>query len=200
MMTTVKRYALGFVLATPATVGLLFLMQSLIANDEQPLAEAEPTVRLSFARDVTDVTPEPRKEKVKQPIKPELEPPAPPRLVEVGGGVTVHKAAPRDPRVGFTPKASRYTDGSAVPLMAVSANYPQRARQRGQEGYVVIEFGISTAGKVVNPTVIEAQPSGVFDRAAIDAINRYKYKPSVVDGEPVPVTGVLHRITFQLEG
>lgn len=200
MNTTVKRYTLGLVMATPATLGLLFVMQALIANDELPPEEVKPPVRLSFSREVTDVTPEPPEDKVKPPIKPELQPPSPPKPMVEGGGFVVEKVTPNDPTPRFTPRARQYSDGSAVPLMAVSPNYPQRARQRGQEGYVVIEFGITTNGKVVNPTVVDAQPSGVFDRAAIDAIRRYKYKPSVIDGQPVPVTGVLHRITFQLEG
>jgi protein TonB len=39
----------------------------------------------------------------------------------------------------------------------------------------------------------------VFDRAALDAVARFKYRPKVIDGTPVPVT-VRHRITFELQG
>lgn len=53
--------------------------------------------------------------------------------------------------------------------------YPQAAFVHGIEGQVVIEFGLSAAGDVLDPRVISAQPAGVFDQAAIDAIRTWKY-------------------------
>jgi len=47
--------------------------------------------------------------------------------------------------------------------------------------------------------VIEAQPPGIFDNAATQAALKFKYKPKVVDGEPIDVAGVRNRITFELE-
>jgi hypothetical protein len=41
--------------------------------------------------------------------------------------------------------------------------------------------------------------SSVFERAALDAAAKFKYKPRVIDGEPVEVPGVRNRITFVLE-
>jgi len=55
------------------------------------------------------------------------------------------------------------------------AVYPHAAVVRGIEGQVVIEFGLSAAGDVQDPRVISAQPTGVFDQAAIDAIRAWKY-------------------------
>jgi TonB family protein len=43
------------------------------------------------------------------------------------------------------------------------------------EGQVVIEFGLSAGGGVQDPRVISAQPAGVFDQAAIDAMRAWKY-------------------------
>jgi protein TonB len=39
----------------------------------------------------------------------------------------------------------------------------------------------------------------LFDRAAERAVLKFKYKPRVVDGEPVEVPGVKTRISFQIE-
>ena len=50
-----------------------------------------------------------------------------------------------------------------------------------------------------NGVEIEAKPPNIFDRAAITAALKFKYKPKVVNGEPIDVAGVLHRITFELE-
>ena len=63
---------------------------------------------------------------------------------------------------------------------------------------VLLEFIVTKTGAVANPVVIEASPPGIFDRAAINAALKFKYKPKVVDGEPIDVAGVRNRITFEL--
>ena len=51
-----------------------------------------------------------------------------------------------------------------------------------------------------DPIVIEANPEGLFEQAAIDAAMKFKYKPRVVNGEPTEVSGIQNRITFQIDG
>jgi periplasmic protein TonB len=57
---------------------------------------------------------------------------------------------------------------------------------------------VTETGAVENPIVIEAEPPGIFDRAAMNAAVRFKYRPRVIDGEPVRVHGVQNRIVFEL--
>ena len=64
---------------------------------------------------------------------------------------------------------------------------------------MLLEFIVTATGAVENPTVIESQPSGIFDRSAINAALKFKYKPKVVNGEPISVAGVRNRITFELQ-
>ena len=75
---------------------------------------------------------------------------------------------------------------------------PRRAQTRGIEGYVLLEFVVTKTGAVRDPVVIEAKPPGIFDRSAINAALKFKYKPKVVNGEPIDVAGVRNRITFEL--
>ena len=82
--------------------------------------------------------------------------------------------------------------------MKVAPVYPRRALTRGIEGYVLLEFTVNSAGAVENPVVVEADPPGIFDRAAVQAALKFKYKPKVVNGEPIAVAGVRNRITFEL--
>ena len=77
--------------------------------------------------------------------------------------------------------------------------YPRRALTRGLEGFVLLEFVVTETGSVRDPVVLEAQPPGVFNRAAIQAVLKFKYKPKIVDGEPVAVSGVQNKITFELQ-
>ncbi|MBM4204369.1 MAG: energy transducer TonB [Gammaproteobacteria bacterium] len=90
-------------------------------------------------------------------------------------------------------------EGDAVPLVTSPPEYPQRAISRGLEGWVIVEFSIDPLGRVFDPRVIEGQPAGIFDRAALKAIQRYKYKPKVLNGEGVPVSGVCQRIMCELD-
>jgi protein TonB len=72
--------------------------------------------------------------------------------------------------------------------------------QRGIQGYVIVEFTVNKVGAVVDPVVVEAKPEGIFDQAAMDAAKKFKYKPRVVNGEPIAVAGVQNRITFKIDG
>ena len=82
--------------------------------------------------------------------------------------------------------------------MKVAPQYPRRALSKGIEGFAVIEYTVTRQGTVRDPVVVESKPEGVFDKAAIKSASRYKYKPRVVDGQPVEVPGVRTKITFKL--
>jgi periplasmic protein TonB len=57
---------------------------------------------------------------------------------------------------------------------------------------------VTTAGTVKDPVVLFST-SSLFDRAATQAVLKFKYKPRVVDGQPVEVPNVKTRITFKIE-
>ncbi len=90
-------------------------------------------------------------------------------------------------------------DRDAVPLVRIEPDYPMQARQRGQEGWVVLEFTISTAGTVKDVEVVASEPGTVFDRAAVQAVRKWKYNPKVVGGKPVERPGVKVRLDFEME-
>ena len=58
---------------------------------------------------------------------------------------------------------------------------------------------MTKTGAVKDVRVVEYHPSTIFNRAAIKAALKFKYKPRIVNGEPIEVQGVLNRITFRLE-
>jgi len=90
-------------------------------------------------------------------------------------------------------------DRDAVPLVRIEPDYPMQARQRGIEGWVVVEFSISTAGTVKDPVVVASEPGSVFDRAAIQAVRKWKYNPKIQDGKPIERSGVKVRLDFEME-
>src|SRR5690606_36807188 len=91
------------------------------------------------------------------------------------------------------------SDRDVMPLVRVPPEYPPRALTRGLEGWVLVQFTISTIGTVKDPIVVDAEPKGVFDDAALKAIARWRYNPRVDGGVNVERVGVQTRIVFTLQ-
>jgi TonB family protein len=70
-------------------------------------------------------------------------------------------------------------------ISSVAPQYPAIARTSGQQGDVVVETTIDKSGNVVRMHVVSG-PAGLRG-AAMDALKRWKYEPSSLDGEPVEV-------------
>lgn len=64
-----------------------------------------------------------------------------------------------------------------MPLQRVEPVYPYRAQQAGIEGAVTLRFSVDAEGRVQDVEVIEAKPKRQFERAAIQAINKWRYQP-----------------------
>jgi protein TonB len=96
------------------------------------------------------------------------------------------------------PGGMNIAEGDYLPIVRVAPVYPARALARGIEGYVDMSFTVTTTGTVKDP-IVDFSTSGLFNRAAERAVLKFKYKPRVVDGVPVEVSGVKTRITFKIE-
>ncbi len=93
--------------------------------------------------------------------------------------------------------------GGNRPLQLVASSgavYPPQARQQGVEGYVSVRYDVDVDGRVQNARVAESSPPGVFDESAVQAVSRWRFKPPERHGEPQPVTGLVSRLQFTLEG
>lgn len=84
------------------------------------------------------------------------------------------------------------------PLVQLRPLYPPQARLRQISGYVTVEFVVGQDGAVQDVTVTDAQPEGVFERAAVRAVERWRFSPGLKLGEAVPVR-VRQRVEFQLQ-
>jgi protein TonB len=67
----------------------------------------------------------------------------------------------------------------------MAPTYPTRARERNTEGWVDLEFTVTTDGTTRDAVVLSAEPAGTFDRAALDAVKRWRYEPRVENGKVV---------------
>lgn len=200
------RILIAFALSTLVTLGLFFLMQSLIKAGGSAFTEPPRGSVLDFVRIKQDETVEKKERKPKKPPKPETPPPQmqQPQMdspTPDAEGTSMNFAADVAADVSLDGGlALESGDGEYLPIVKVAPVYPRRALQRGIEGFVIVEFVVTKQGSVRDPVVIEAQPQGLFEQAAIDAALKFKYKPRVVNGEAAEVAGVQNRITFQIDG
>ena len=200
------RYAMAGVMALLMTFVLLWGMQKLIAGGENVMTEPVKGNVLDFIRLKQDETVTKKERKPQKPPKPK-EPPPPmvePPMQQANPNAQAAKsqfAADIQTDNGLSGGLSLdSSDGDYLPIVKVAAVYPRRAQARGIEGFVVVEFVVSKTGAVKGARVVDAKPEGVFDRAALDAVAKFKYKPRVVDGIAMEVAGVQNRITFQIDG
>lgn len=101
------------------------------------------------------------------------------------------------PRVELPPEfvpASELTVVTSVP-----PTYPQRAELDRIEGWVELDFTVTTSGGVKDITVHGAKPAGVFNQAAISALSKWRYKPVERDAQPIAQRARI-RIRFILTG
>jgi len=197
------RYVISIVIGSFVTISLLFVMQLLIVTGKQALTDPRERHKLEFVRvkrnenlNVEDIVPE------KPPKPPETPPETPPQDMDnINPDAPTINVAP--PTVSANtdiggPGGMNIAEGDYLPIVRVAPVYPARALSRGLEGFVDLSFTVTTAGTVKDPIVLQST-SSLFERAAIRAVLKFKYKPRVVDGVPVEVPGVKTRISFMLE-
>jgi len=194
------RYAIGVGLGAVVTFLLFLIMQAVIKNDEANLDEGPKGKLLDMVRLTQDEDVQLKQRKPKPPPPPDEPPPDMPKPTfessDVSQGVDIGQV---DVNVDLNVGGGGFSsDGEYLPIVKVAPVYPRRAQTRGIEGYVLLEFIVTKTGAVSNPVVIEAKPPGIFDRAAINAALKFKYKPKVVNGAAIDVAGVRNRITFEL--
>ena len=199
----IGRYAFSIVIGTVVTLSLLFIMQLLIVTGKQALTDPRERHKLEFVRvkrnenlNTQDIIPE------KPPKPPETPPETPPQDMD-----NIDPDAPSidvgRPQVSANtdiggPGGMNIAEGDYLPIVRVAPVYPSRALSRGLEGFVDMSFTVTSTGTVKDPIVLQST-SSLFERAATRAVLKFKYKPRVVDGIPVEVSGVKTRITFELE-
>lgn len=200
------RILLAIILAAGITLGLFTLMQALIKSGDQQLTEPPQGSVLDFVRVKKDEVIEQKDRKPKKLPKPEQPPPDLPQPeMDTASSDSQGTSFDFSADVGAEMVlegglALESGDGEYLPIVKVAPVYPRRALSRGIEGYVIVEFTVTKQGAVSAPRIIEAEPAGIFEQAAVDAALKFKYKPRVINGEATEVAGVQNRISFQIDG
>jgi periplasmic protein TonB len=110
------------------------------------------------------------------------------------GGIIGSAAPP--PKVA-TPQKLRISTGVAdgLKIHDVTPQYPQMARIAHIQGDVLLQATISKAGVIENLHAMQGHP--ILIQAAMDAVKQWKYKPYILNGEPVEVETTI-RVQFHM--
>lgn len=199
----IRRVAISVGLGTVVTLVVLFTMQALIATAKRELDESGVRHFVDFVRAERAETLERKDRRPEKPPEPEAQPDLPePKAQSVDPGQVAISVGPVriQSDVSIAGLDMTVSDGEYLPIVKIAPTYPMRARTRGIEGYCTVEYTVTTTGSVKDVVVIEAEPKGIFEKASIEAALKFKYRPRVVNGEPIEVKGVRNIFRYTLEG
>jgi periplasmic protein TonB len=197
-MNSGLRYVVSVVLAIVVTLAAFYLMHQLISGSRGDPESMDPPPGIRFGPVEIDERIETRDRRRPPPPPPPDTPPPPPQMEIAQMEQQVRDMPQLDmppldvpmtgsgPFLGAFGQVDRTQEGDIVPLVRIQPQYPRDAAMNQIEGWVTIEFTIDETGSVRSPRVVEARPPRVFDREAIRAILRWKFKPRVIDGVAVP--------------
>lgn len=98
-------------------------------------------------------------------------------------------AAPERIRVGGSIEAAKL-------IAATHPDYPESVRAKGIQGEVLLEAVISKDGIPISFKVITS-PNEALSRSALDAVKTWRYKPTLLNGNPIEVATTI-AVNFQL--
>lgn len=198
------RFIVGFVLGLVITLFLFWFMQYMIETADRTLDENDRGSLVDFVRVQRDETIERKDRKPEKPPEPDQPPPQPPTPQLDNLDPTAEKiaiqAAPVQTDINMTGGFSLGVgEGDYLPIVKVAPIYPQRALSRGIEGHCTVQYTVTRQGTIRDPAVVESDcTSSLFHRASMQAALKFKYKPRVIDGQAVEVSGVQNRFTYEI--
>jgi len=192
------RGPISALLAVAVTFGLFLFMFKLISSGGNNQEELEAIAGIHFGPvDIPDDVLLKNRRIPKKPPPPK-NPPPPPKMQVSKMDQSVQNMPTLDlPNldvpmsggegmfIGNFASVDRTEEGDIIPIVVIRPMYPRDAAMKGLEGWVKVEFTITAIGTVKNPKVIDSKPPRVFNREAIRAILKWKFKPRVIDGVAV---------------
>ena len=188
------RIGLSGLPAIGMTLGILLFMVSLVGLNKDAIAmpDTKDPVPLDIFMGEKGIGTN-RKPVVEKPerLDPVTPPPEVPEVM-----IDAKDFAPAPDRPSFTAFTMDTGEGlditvgeqpgdSFTPKTRISPTYPHRAKVRGIEGHVTVMFTVNEQGQTQDWVIVEANPKGVFDDAAIKAVSKWRYNPHMQDGESV---------------
>ena len=206
------RFPIACLLSAVITVGLFGTLRAV--TDSRVAAEAALTTpKMEFVRLRREVEIEEKKREKPEREKPEQKPVTPTlavaskegfdpgldvQAIANGLGAEFGSAGGRGGDGSSAAFGAGLNDRDALPLVRIEPQYPPQARQRGLEGWVQVQFTISTAGSVKDAVVVKSS-NALFEQAALAAVSKWKYQPQIRGGKPAETAGQQVVLRFRMD-
>ena len=195
-----KKYLVVLCLALGLNILIFIGIQALVVQKRIKLADVSEFQMANFIRQPEEQAPPPKSRR-DLPQKPQQSQQAKTRnVVDSVNKSDLQVAASFDFNfsMGDIGAPKIFLDSDLTAIVRIPPTYPHRAMLRNVEGWVDLMYTVTESGTVTNPVVMAAEPEGVFEQAAIAAVERWKYQPVMQDGKPTNIT-VKTRIIFKLQ-
>jgi protein TonB len=179
---------------------IFWLMQWMITPSVEVVKRDDNIAMVDFIRSLKDSSSESKQRNLTEPPKPKTPPmPKSPKIQQAAvqnmalnmPDISPDFSAFKGLGVGNILSGRGFGDSDVIALVQPKPRYPAQALNRKIEGWVLVRFNITKEGTVDAVEVVEAEPKGVFEREAVRAAWRYKFKPKLVDGTPVEQVATL---------
>lgn len=74
-------------------------------------------------------------------------------------------------------------------IRKVEPEYPELAKRARVQGVVILQVLVDEQGNVADVKIIRGHP--LLNQAAVEAVKQWKYSPTLLNGEPVPVVATV---------
>ncbi|WP_394132849.1 energy transducer TonB [Shewanella maritima] len=200
------RAIVSLIVGAAVTFGLFVFMAFLVGGGAKraDTSTDSPVIEISMDKQDTKVQDKPRvKPKPptppEQPPLPDTPPPESSSDIDTSMSFNMGSVAQSGVSTGFKLGNMMTRDGDATPIVRIEPQYPIAAARDGKEGWVQLSFTINEVGGVEDVKVIKAEPKRLFNREAIRALKKWKYKPKIVDGKPLQQPGMTVQLDFTLD-
>lgn len=95
-------------------------------------------------------------------------------------------------------QASSYVPAEVIERF--TPEYPPETVVTGREGWVILSYVVSTDGAVTEVMIEDSSGNEHFERAAMEGISKWRYRPATLDGEPVEQALTRARSLFVMDG
>ena len=209
-----KTLSLSLITGIVISLALFWLMQLMISNNQQGFKTTDNIQMTEFVRLKRETKLQTKDRKVPDEPPPEKRPPPPKMQMQQVQMTKANVPQMNIPNLDIPLQTETFggsvmtgvqmgvgTTGTIstnlIPLSRIPPRYPMRAANRRIEGWVKIEFTITEQGTVKDAVVVDAQPKKIFNRAALQAIKRWKFKAKIIDGETFEQRAV-QKLEFKL--
>ncbi len=194
----------GMLVGTVVALGLAWFMSFLISSSDLVLEESDRVRMLDFVRVKRNETVERKDRKPERPQPQETPdvPPTPDQSQSNDSNTALAVSAPTTTGADLGLEQGGIGlgagEGDYLPIVKVAPIYPRRALARSLTGTCTVKYTVTTAGTVRDVEVVPEMCSDeIFMRSSVEAAKRFRYKPRVIDGVAVEVSGVYNKFYFE---